>query len=319
MKKYLLLLLLFPSLISAQDFTMVDNVTRSAYKNEKSVISLAERIDYDFKTDVEKVRAVYTWITYNITYRKEYSRFLKEPEFLVYFSEEHLKYIQKQKEEKKIANTFNKRAGVCEGFSLLFKKLCDLLKIENELVLGYTKPSVDYVGILATRKNHVWNAVKVQDKWIMIDATFGAGVISNGLWLRKFNPNYFDVSLNLLNRTHFPSAIKWRNFQKQKTLKDFCNDPMMRDAFFKHRIKIEEPKKGVITLKKKGDIKFKIKGVKNKQSISYAFTNEGIFRKPKVKVKKGYSDYYLQRPRQDTALHIYIDNELALEYKVKLD
>ena len=63
MKKYTLLLLLFPFIISAQDFTMVDNVVKSAYKNVTSIENLAKRIDYDFKTDVEKTRAVFTWLT----------------------------------------------------------------------------------------------------------------------------------------------------------------------------------------------------------------------------------------------------------------
>ncbi|WP_299624714.1 transglutaminase domain-containing protein [uncultured Tenacibaculum sp.] len=319
MKKYTLLLLLFPFIISAQDFTMVDNVVRSAYKNVTSIENLAKRIDYDFKTDVEKTRAVFTWLTHNVRYQEHYSKLLKEPEFLVYFSEDHLKRIIKTKQEKKIKEAFEDRTAVCEGFSLLFKRICDLMNLENELIYGYTKPSGDYVGILATTKNHVWNAVKVNNKWIIIDPTYGAGQSYNGVWIREFNPTFFNTSMSILNRTHFPSETKWLNFQKQQKLEKFCSEPVVRNAFFKHKVDIVEPKKGVIDVKDNNLIKFKIRGVKNIKSLLYVFTNDGTVRTPKVRNKEGYNDYYFQKPKEDTTLHIYINNELALEYAVKVE
>ncbi len=319
MKKYTLIVLLFPFLIFAQDFTMVDNVTRSAYKRVTTITDLAEHIDYDFKTDIEKVRAVYIWLTHNIMYREKYSRMLTAPEFLVYYSEEDVEKALMAKTEKKILNTFNNRQGVCEGYALLFKRICDLMHIENELVYGYTKTSGDYIGFIPKTKNHVWNAVKIKDRWMMIDATYGAGYVSQKIWYRKFNNTFFDVQPEVLNKTHFPSEIKWRYFLKLKSLDDFCKDPVVTNAYFKHKIDVIEPKNGVIEAKNKSFIKFKIKGVKQMQSLLYVLGSEKVIRIPKVTNKIGYSNYYLKKPKNNTTLQIYIDNELTLEYTVKVE
>lgn len=316
MKRFTVFFLFISVFSFSQDFSVVDNVSRSAYKKVKSIEDLASRIDYDFKTDLEKVRAIFIWLTYNISYREKQSKLLKSPEFLVYYNEDHLQRILKEKDEKVMTKVFNERSGVCYGFSLLFNRVCDLLNIENELVFGYVKKEI---GIIPKTKNHVWNAVKIKNKWLMIDPTHSAGYAFNGMWKREFNPMYFDVKPEVLNKTHFPSKIKWRRFLKQKELDDFCSDPVVKGAFFKQNIDILESKKGIIELKEKNYIDFKIKGIKDVKSILYSYADEGIIKIPEVSKRKNYNRYFFKRPKRSTTLQIYINNELALEYAVKVD
>ncbi|WP_299676312.1 transglutaminase domain-containing protein [uncultured Tenacibaculum sp.] len=319
MKKYILLLLLFPSLIFAQDFTIVDNVTRSAYKNVKSVMSLAERIDYDFKTDEEKVRAIFIWLTYNMTYKYNPSTLLESPEFLVYYTEDHLNEIIKYKKERKMLKSFEERLAICEGFALIFKRACDLMGIKNELVYGFTKPSGYKVGAIPKAKNHVWNAVNVNGKWMMIDATYGTGQVFNNVWMRDFNEDFFNAKREMLRRTHFPSDYKWRRFLNQKNLADFCYDPIIKNAFFKHDIAVVEPKGGIIKLDKNGPIKLKIKGIKNTNSLLYAFGGDRFAKSPATYERTNFSEFHLQKPKEDSRLLIFLDNELVMEYLVKVD
>ncbi|WP_299624712.1 transglutaminase domain-containing protein [uncultured Tenacibaculum sp.] len=319
MKKFSLLLFLIPLITFPQDFTKVDNVTRAAYKKVTTIDALAERINNDFETDIEKVRSVFTWLTFNVSYRLHYSKTLEAPEFFVYLNDEDLEKVLIAKEEKKITDAFYNRQAVCEGYSLLFKRICDLLKIENEMVFGYTKASGDYVGVIPKGKNHVWNAVKVNNKWMMIDATYGAGYISKNIWIKKFNDTFFDAKKKVLNGTHYPGDPKWRRFLGQKELREFCQDPVVKSAYFKHNLDVLEPKQGVIDLKNKSHLKFKIKGLKHMQSLLYVYGKEGMIRTPEVSGKKEYRDYYFKKPKEDTTLHIYVDNELALEYIVKVE
>ncbi len=318
MKKGILLLLLFGysnSLIS-QDLKKVDKFIRS-YKNPVSIESLSKRIDYDFKMPIEKVRAAFTWVALNIRYYKENSNLLEPPKFRVYFNEDDLKRAQLRNQENKIKETFYKREAVCEGYALLLKKIFGLLDIENELIYGYSKSSVNSIGIIPSKKNHVWNAVKIGDKWMMLDATYASGEIYLGAFKENFKPRYFNAKKEMLSTTHYPSEKRWQKFLSQKKLKTFCNDPFIQNAYFKHRIAVLEPKEGTIILEKEKNIRLEINGLKNDQSVKYLYAYDKVVRIPKMISKKSSAkEIYFKKPNQNTTLHIYVENELALEYKI---
>ncbi len=321
MKKgvFLLLLLCFTNSLVGQDLKKVDKIIRS-YKDPVSIKSLSKRIDYDFKKPIEKVRAAFTWVALNIRYYKENSNLLKAPEFTAYFSEDDLKRIHKRKNEELINKTFLKREAVCEGYALLLKKVYDLLHIENELVFGYSKSSVKSIGVIPSTKNHVWNAVKISGKWMMLDATYSSGELYfDGSWKREFKTAYFNAPKEILNATHYPSDKRWQDFLKQKELKDFCNDPFIQNAYFKHKIAVVEPTQGIIKLKKGRKIRFKINGLNDSKSVKYLYFYDRKVRIPKM-ISKSFSEQeiYFEKPNQNTTLHIYVENELALEYKVEL-
>ena len=69
MKKIALIFLMFYFTLNlfSQDLERVDKIIVS-YQQPKSVKELANRINYDFKTKIEKIRAIYTWIALNIEY-----------------------------------------------------------------------------------------------------------------------------------------------------------------------------------------------------------------------------------------------------------
>lgn len=284
----------------------------------ESIESLASRIDYDFKTEIEKVRAIYTWIALNIEYDNYSTNFLKVPEFIVYSNEFDLKRQEKHKEQLVINKAFKNKKGVCYENALLFNKLCSLIDIKNELVYGYSKSSVNDIGIIPHNKNHVWNAVKIKEHWLLFDVTYGSGYTYKNVWQREINLDYFDAKKEKLRLTHFPSSKFWRNFLNQKPLKEFCYEPFYQNAFLKYKIEFIEPNIGEIIVNDKKDIHLKIKKNKNVTNIKYVFAHESIIRSPLIKNQGDITDLYFKSPKTDTSLHIYIENKLALEYKIKL-
>lgn len=177
--KILIFLFLFTTLtISSQDLSKVDKVIKS-YPYLSSIEELAKKIDFSFNTDLEKAKAAYTWLTLNIVYYKEETSLLKAPESIFYTSKEDLEYrmkwLRRTSDNKVISETFKNRKGVCEGYALIFSKICDLLSIENELIKGYVKILPKQIGSLAKNKNHIWNTVKINGNWVLLDVTFGVG------------------------------------------------------------------------------------------------------------------------------------------------
>ncbi|WP_425657675.1 transglutaminase domain-containing protein [Tenacibaculum ascidiaceicola] len=314
---FLVLFLFFSNALFSQDLTKVDKIMYS-YNGITSIKELSERIDYDFKTDIEKVRAIYTWIALNIEYDYFPSKLLNAPEFISYSQNDLKRFVQK-KIKNKAQKTFKTKKGLCLGFAYLFHRLCNLINIENELIYGYTKTSLNQIGIIPTEKNHVWNAVKINNKWILMDVTFGSGYLYNDIWQRELNLKYFNIKKEKLKVTHFPALIKWQVFLNQKPLKEFCSAPFYLDSFFKNKIEVLKPKFGEIIVKKNKRIHLTLKQTDAFNNVKYFFSYNNRVLNAQVINKNTTTNLYFKKPKENSFLHIYLDNELALVYKVKIN
>src|SRR5690606_24015458 len=101
---------------------------------------LARYITANFKTETEKSRAAFYWITQNIQYDAENM-------FAINF------YENRDEKVKKVLRT---RKGICEHFAALFQEVCTLSGIRSLVVTGYTKQNgfADYIP-------HAWCAAYV--------------------------------------------------------------------------------------------------------------------------------------------------------------
>ncbi|WP_422090526.1 transglutaminase domain-containing protein [Tenacibaculum ovolyticum] len=319
MKKLALIFLfiLINKNLFSQDLKKIDKIIAS-YMKAESVESLAKRIDYDFETEIEKVRAIYTWIALNIEYNTLKYNSLTPPDFIIYTTEPDFKRARKRKENRLINKAFKNKRGVCYENALLFNKLCNLINLESEMIYGYSKSSVYYIGVIPKNKNHVWNAVKIKNNWLLFDVTYGAGYSYKGVWQKKIDLSYFNVKKEKLRLTHFPSSKFWQRYLNQKTLEEFCYEPFYQNAFLKYKIGILEPNTGEITVNNSDKIHLKIKNPEDITNIKYIFSDDDKVRIPVIKNKNSLTDIYFKNPKRNTNIHIYIENELALEYKIKL-
>ncbi|SEB76076.1 Transglutaminase-like superfamily protein [Tenacibaculum sp. MAR_2009_124] len=295
----------------------VDKIILS-YSNVSSIDNLYKRIDYDFNTKIEKARAIFTWIAFNLSYND--SNVIPSPELLAYYGDDSFERLKEYKNRRVIEKAFANRRAVCAGYSLLFKKLCDLMKIENELIRGYTKTSVHKIGIIPRKKNHVWNAVKIDDRWLLMDVTFGSGHDYRGVWQNELDTEYFDCSKEKMKVTHFPSEILWQEYLGHNKLEEFCNQPFYMDTFVKSNLAIISPKNGEIKVKKSDRrVSLKLKGIKKGSTVLCTYSNDGVVRKPKISKEVEGFKYSFKKPFQNTFLNLYIDNTLAVQYKVLIE
>ncbi|CAL2101983.1 Transglutaminase superfamily protein [Tenacibaculum sp. 190130A14a] len=305
----------------AQNLKKVDQIV-SSYPEVTSIEELAKKINYDFKgSNLEKVRAVYTWIGINIKY--DYmlydSNLLRQPEFIVFNDQSDLNWIKKRKKKEIAQKAFSKKKGLCTGYAYLFQRICNLIDIPNELIFGYTKTSFQDIGIKPTTKNHVWNSVNIDNRWLLIDVTFGSGYMYKDVWQQHLNFKYFDARKKFLKLTHFATGLKWKRFMKQKEFQQFCEDPFFQNAFLKSNIEIITPTVGEIIINKRERIRLTVKKLSKSDKIRYLYLHDKILHKAQVVNKhERLTNLYFKNPKRDTSLHIYINNELALEYKIKV-
>lgn len=299
--------------------TDVDKIMYS-YSNINSIEELTKRIDYDFKTNIEKARAVYTWISLNIRYKLKNPYLLETQKVYRVFSDDDLKRQVKIEKEKTLINTFRDKRGVCNGYALLFHEICTQLNIKNELIYGYVKGSTNNIGNVPTNKNHVWNAVEINKEWILVDATWGSGYpLNDNIWIQKLDTSCFNINKEKLRLTHYPSEAYWLDYLGQKPLKDFCYEPIRTAFFTKSKAKLVLPNEGLIRTLKNKYFKLKIKNLKPNTQIRYSYGNSKSLKSPILNSKELITSINIHGTNKNSLLYIYFNNNLALSYKVEVE
>jgi hypothetical protein len=117
--------------------------------------------------DHQKANAIYNWITHNISYDVKA------------LQSGHLKEEDPEK-------VFKQRKGMCGGYSLLFAAMCNEVGVKAIMVDGYSKDWMFDDGDKFYIPRHAWNLVYIDQKWRLVDATWGAGGLTQAPgWLKR--------------------------------------------------------------------------------------------------------------------------------------
>ncbi len=211
-------------------------------QNEPQLLS--KKLTVGLSTDLEKVAAIFNWITENIDYAVR--RTNKNPE-KIFFLEEETNGPLKPLNERVAFIVLQKKLAVCDGYARLFKTLCDYAGIRSEIIIGYAranhnKPTPNF-GV-----NHYWNAVYLNDKWNLLDATWASGFISRqgGVFIRKYDDYYFLTKPEDFIKDHYPDDIKWTLLPETRIPDEFRLSPFKQTSFNKYQITSYSPSIGII-------------------------------------------------------------------------
>lgn len=177
-----------------------------------STTGIAKFITDNFKTDNDKIRAVFYWTATNISY--------DVPNM---FAPNQLESSQ-----EKIEKTLKTKKGVCIHYAEVFNDISNKMGIKCRIIEGYTKQN----GSIATIA-HAWCAAKIENKWYVFDPTWGAGGIMNGKFIRKLNNFYFKAEPSKIIASHMPFDYIWQ----------FLNYPVTNAEFYGGKIQLDKTKK----------------------------------------------------------------------------
>lgn len=216
----------------AVDPTRLDIVDQHALAatsdDAASIKALAEYLASVTKDDVEKTRAIYRWITENITY--------DVPAFLT-------GRYGDQSAEGVLAT----RKGVCAGYANLFQALGKAMGLEVGIIGGWAKGYSFDLGDLDQETNHAWNAVRIEDRWYLVESTWGSGYIDeNQRFIRRFTGYYFLTPPEQLIYTHFPEDARWQLLDVQMSREKFASLPEVKTAFFEYGLELGSHTRGMI-------------------------------------------------------------------------
>lgn len=165
----------------------------------QTVDELTESLTKGIENDSLKVVRIYDWVTKNIVYDNHFIRNRIEGDTTL---------LQEP------YNVVARKKAVCGGYSKLIKTMCRQVGIESEIVYGWTK---DFRGVF-DQQEHAWNVVKINNKWYVLDATWGA----SGADAAK---KYFLTDPSVFLENHYPHDPMWQ----------LTNPPIGFDCFSKRK------------------------------------------------------------------------------------
>jgi hypothetical protein len=309
------LILVFTLLVSLNSLGQTENYERI----DASILLYPERFDTpeqlskyisrDFETDEEKIRAIYGWIILNISY---------EPDEYKQFNYNFKNYRERNEKEEKlrdkiISRTLTNGVAVCEGYAMLFEKICELQGISNYLVRGDIKSNFNDIG-RPFKKSHMWNIAYIDGKPFLFDPTWGAGK-----YHEKFikDPSYYfyKTEPELFFKTHYPSMFEDALIDTIISYEVFTTMPLIILKELKID-DVESPMTGIIRSDEYFDaILFRINNC-NPKEISYTYGNEKM-KVENAEIIEGRLNFSIPLELGVSTLLVYFDDKPALAYKIQ--
>ena len=315
--KQLLFFLLFSIAAQSQSFTNIDNVV-AKYPRFFKVEQLVTKIKKDFFSDEDKVRAAFFWLANNIRYNlEEYYNPKQRSYNFIYTTESEKKQKLQAIKDKIVADTFRTKSGVCEEYAQSFKKICDLLNIEAVVIKGNVRNTPQEIGKLENSTNHAWNGVKINGKWLILDATWAAGFEQNGRWVKQFDNYFYNLPKDKIFKTHYPANTLWVLRFGRMSLEEFYNQPIYGKAFLNSKVELVSPKTGVLSVNSVRQIKLKFKNLDAKSLIFYTFQGQRYAQKPSILIEGNIATLIFKNAPKNSYLNLFINKEIAIQFKTK--
>lgn len=147
--------------------------SRGVESDSPQIIELANTLTKGKTSELEKSKAIYDFVANTISY--DVNKFQNDG---FEWNDSALK-------------TLNSQNGVCQDYAYLTIALLRASNIEARFVEGYTTD------------RHAWVEAKVDNRWLTMDPTWGAGYLNdNKEFIANFSDDYFDPDQVNFSKTH---------------------------------------------------------------------------------------------------------------------
>jgi transglutaminase/protease-like cytokinesis protein 3 len=203
------------------DYSMVDSIALNFPKKKyKTYTELVAPLTANLQTDHEKFRVLFIWITDNISYN----------------------YGNRSSDADKVVKS---KKAVCIGYSTLLKEMCNSARIECEIIIGYSKTEINDINKKLKKTDHAWNAVKLYDKWYLLDVTWATSYYDDKKRknIKSYNELYYLTPPEIFVKKHYPKEKKWQLLDKPIKKPEFSKPYIYYSGFFDNHIFDLQPHK----------------------------------------------------------------------------
>ncbi len=321
MKIILSILLLIPLSFYSQskqdNFYQIDNKVESI--GVANTDTLAKQLAALGNTDKEKVRAIFRWITENIEYNVRPIGRKKNAPALFYEEPDDSAAALPPLNERVARKVLYKGVAFCEGYSRLFKALCDHAGIKAEIIYGYARTNSNRrFGV-----NHTWNAVYLDSAWHLLDVTWASGVVTfANEYIRQYNDFYFLTPPDQFIRDHYPEDPQWTLLDNPPVYREYNQSPFRYAGYVKAGINNHFPSRGVIDAALGDTIVIELKA--RREIRNFLVSGSPVFDStqftllpPNVNSEKLSFKYNITAATGEW-LYVFCNDELAMRYKLNI-
>jgi transglutaminase/protease-like cytokinesis protein 3 len=139
---------------------------------------------------------------------------------------------------------FRRRKAVCAGYSQLFAAIAAAAGLEAAYVVGEAR--MEGQGLETT--GHAWNAVKLHDRWYLVDTTWDIGGLMGDRIVRRYGTDYLFTPPEAFGLDHFPDDPAWQLRADPIDRGAFLRQPRMRPGFYALGLQLVAPTRSQVTI-----------------------------------------------------------------------
>jgi len=159
-----------------------------------------------------KVKLIHDWICLNISY-------------------DAAMLSRGQVTGQDIASVWKSRTAVCSGYARLFQSMAEAAGLRCVVVSGFAKNQGGRRG-LGQENSHAWNIVEIGGASYIVDATFDAGYVEKGRFIRRYSTDDLFVAPGASIFTRFPKEEQYQLLPKPVGAAGFLASPDIEGAYF---------------------------------------------------------------------------------------
>ncbi|MDR2094008.1 MAG: hypothetical protein LBP76_00625 [Treponema sp.] len=167
-----------------------------------------------------KAKALHDWICDNIVYDTEMFFSVKD------YPQDYISVLKK-------------KAAVSEGYANLYNEMCKIAGLESMVINGYSK-GFGYRGALESYTDHVWNAVRLNNKWYLVDVTWDAGYVDIKTFIKKYSSAYLFLDSRAFLYSHLPEKPEQQFYAPVVSAEDFQKEAFIAGIFFQYGLELKE-------------------------------------------------------------------------------
>lgn len=288
--------------IRKEDYFFVDSLAQKAGSMEGfSLQYIVDSLSEYCKTELQITRAFYFWQTHFVAFDLKRK---KHPD----------------KFQDNASSALMERKASSEGYAQLFKAMCDLAKIDCQVVKGVLRYRIEDIGHFDEEKIHYWNVISIENTNYLIDVSLGIGRFEEKHFVKEFTDAWWLCNRKLFAVSHFPDDKAMQLLEVPITKKEFSQSPLVLPGAIIAGLLPGKSVKGVLR-GVAGDsmqLKFNLAGKLNILSIQLSFDNAA-----RIPLTYDFDEFgfYLKIPNGKEGKHratIYCNNAPAFIFRTEM-
>jgi hypothetical protein len=185
--------------------------------DETSIAAVAQYIRSREPSPWARVKALHDWVVTRLEYDHE--------------------SVKPGRRKPQDANAvFTSRLAVCEGYA----RLLVALGAETGDQIVYLGGDVREDDGRPAPAGHAWNAVKLEGRWYLVDATWDDPVDEQNR-SRSYRTDYLFIPPSIAIFDHFPDDARWQLLEHPLTRAEFLRQPQARPGLAREGLTLKQP------------------------------------------------------------------------------